>query len=156
MIKRWPCFTRVLWEKAVYARFPGTFRRHVRIARTIPFFNLCWWNSDWRRSNRLFLLFSKDGYQPDGFATAKGLGGGLPLGAFVVSEKLANLFTLGDHGTTYGGNPLACATGLATVNHISTDAFLNHVKGTGQFFWKNCRVLQPDILKQLWKRAVTD
>ncbi len=96
-----------------------------------------------------FYYFQKDGYQPDGFATAKGLGGGLPLGAFVVSEKLANVFTLGDHGTTYGGNPLACASGLATVNHISTEAFLNHVKGTGQFFLEKLQrfaTRYPDII----------
>ncbi len=81
-----------------------------------------------------FYYFQKDGWQPDGFATAKGLGGGLPLGAFVVSDKLAGVFTIGDHGTTYGGNPLACATGLATVNYVAKEKFLNQVKETGKYF----------------------
>ncbi len=71
---------------------------------------------------------------PDAIATAKGLGGGLPLGAFMANEKLADIFAKGEHGTTYGGNPLACAAGLATVNIISDPQFLANVRQKGNYF----------------------
>ena len=71
---------------------------------------------------------------PDALATAKGLGGGLPLGSFLVSEKLADIFDVGEHGTTFGGNPLACATGLATVKVVSEKSFLNDVAEKGHYF----------------------
>lgn len=71
---------------------------------------------------------------PDAIATAKGLGGGLPLGSFLVSEKLADIFDVGEHGTTFGGNPLACATGLATVKVVSEPSFLNDVTEKGEYF----------------------
>ena len=81
-----------------------------------------------------FYYFQKSGLRPDGFATAKGLGGGLPLGAFVVNQKLSHVLNTGEHGTTYGGNPLACASGLAAINLISEESFLNQVKKTGKYF----------------------
>ncbi|MGD9486865.1 MAG: aspartate aminotransferase family protein [Calditrichaceae bacterium] len=71
---------------------------------------------------------------PDAIATAKGLGGGLPLGAFLVNQKLENVFDKGEHGTTYGGNPLACAAGLAAVNTVSKESFLRDVRENGQYF----------------------
>jgi len=81
-----------------------------------------------------FYNFEYFDFVPDAIATAKGLGGGLPLAAFLVSEKLADVFDIGEHGTTYGGNPLACATGLATVNMVSEKAFLKEVTENGQYF----------------------
>lgn len=68
---------------------------------------------------------------PDAIATAKGLGGGLPIGAFLVDEKLIDIFNSGEHGTTFGGNPLACAAGLATVEIISDPVFLERVEQIG-------------------------
>ena len=70
---------------------------------------------------------------PDAAASAKGLGGGLPLGAFMVSEELGDIFARGEHGTTYGGNPLACAAGLAVVNIVSDPQFLTNVQKQGQY-----------------------
>ncbi|MGD9900768.1 MAG: aminotransferase class III-fold pyridoxal phosphate-dependent enzyme, partial [Calditrichaceae bacterium] len=71
---------------------------------------------------------------PDAIATAKGLGGGLPFGAFLVNQNLENIFDKGEHGTTYGGNPLACAAGLAAVNTISKESFLHDVRENGAYF----------------------
>jgi acetylornithine/N-succinyldiaminopimelate aminotransferase len=85
------------------------------------------------RSGR-FYNFEYFDFEPDAIATAKGLGGGLPLAAFLVSEKLADVFNVGEHGTTYGGNPLACATGLATVNIVSAHPFLKDVAEKGRYF----------------------
>ncbi len=81
-----------------------------------------------------FYYYQKRGVMPDAIATAKGLGGGLPLGAFVVNEALSNVLQRGEHGTTYGGNPLACASGLATVETINTPEFLKHVQTVGEYF----------------------
>jgi acetylornithine/N-succinyldiaminopimelate aminotransferase len=73
---------------------------------------------------------------PDAIATAKGLGGGLPLGAFLVSQKLNDIFDIGEHGTTFVGNPLACAAGLSTIKIISDKTFLNNVEKQGIYLKK--------------------
>lgn len=99
-----------------------------------------------------FYYFEQFGFVPDAIASAKGLGGGLPLGAFLVNEKLENVFNVGEHGTTYGGNPLACATGLAVVEEVSKPAFLAHVRETGAYFKEKLQILAdrfPNTLKQV-------
>ncbi|HES59991.1 MAG: acetylornithine/succinylornithine family transaminase [Calditrichaceae bacterium] len=70
---------------------------------------------------------------PDAVATAKGLGGGLPLGAFLVSDELTSVFDLGEHGTTFGGNPLACAAGYVVLQIVSDQNFLNNVEKNGLY-----------------------
>ncbi len=62
--------------------------------------------------------FMKYGIKPDVVSTAKGLGGGLPLGATMLSEKLSDIFVPGDHGSTFGGNPVCCAGALSIINRI--------------------------------------
>lgn len=71
------------------------------------------------------------GVSPDVVTTAKGLGGGLPIGAALLSEKLANVFGFGDHGSTFGGNPVACAGGVSIVSRL-TDDFLAEVMEKGR------------------------
>ena len=66
------------------------------------------------------------GIRPDVVSTAKGLAGGLPMGATLLSEKLADIFSYGDHGSTFGGNPVAAAAALSVVNRL-TDDFLKDV-----------------------------
>jgi len=63
------------------------------------------------------------GLKPDLVSLAKPLGGGLPLGAVLLSEKIASALKAGDHGSTFGGNPVACAAGLAVVGILSDPAF---------------------------------
>ena len=65
-----------------------------------------------------FLGFEKYGLNPDLVTLAKGIGGGLPLGAVLLRQKIADQLKAGDHGTTFGGNPIACAAGLAVVKQI--------------------------------------
>ena len=65
--------------------------------------------------------------QPDIVSTAKGLGGGLPIGACLLGEKVQNVLGFGDHGSTYGGNPVCCAGGVSIIGRL-TDDFLAEVQ----------------------------
>ncbi|MEM7438170.1 MAG: aspartate aminotransferase family protein [Pseudomonadota bacterium] len=67
------------------------------------------------------------GITPDIMAVAKGIGGGFPLGACLATEKAAQGMVAGTHGSTYGGNPLACAVGCAVMDEVISDGFLDHV-----------------------------
>jgi len=63
------------------------------------------------------------GVSPDVVSTAKGLGGGLPLGACLMSEKVENVLGFGDHGSTYGGNPVSCAGAISVVSRLNDELF---------------------------------
>ncbi|MBO8190724.1 acetylornithine transaminase [Streptomyces oryzae] len=71
------------------------------------------------------------GVEPDVVTLAKGLGGGLPLGATLAFGAAAELLEPGQHGSTFGGNPVACAAGLAVLETIAADGLLDHVKRVG-------------------------
>jgi len=72
------------------------------------------------------------GIAPDIMATAKGIGGGFPMGACLATEEAAKGMVIGTHGSTYGGNPLAMAAGNAVLDVVANDAFLDNVKRTGE------------------------
>ncbi len=72
------------------------------------------------------------GIQPDIVSTAKGLGGGLPIGATLMSEKVEQVLGAGDHGSTYGGNPVCCAGALSVINRMD-DPFLADVKAKSAY-----------------------
>lgn len=74
------------------------------------------------------------GVQPDAFSVAKALASGIPMGAVVASPKLSDVFTPGKHGSTFGGNPLACAAALATIDVVESEGLLPRVKEVGQAF----------------------
>ena len=67
------------------------------------------------------------GITPDIVSTAKGLGGGLPIGTTLLGEKVQNVLGPGDHGSTYGGNPVCCAGALTVIERL-TDEFLSSVR----------------------------
>ncbi|MEV5691869.1 acetylornithine transaminase [Micromonospora globbae] len=73
-----------------------------------------------------------EGVEPDVVTLAKGLGGGLPLGATLAFGRAADLLTPGSHGTTFGGNPVSCAAALAVVSTIAHEGLLDHVKRVGE------------------------
>ena len=85
------------------------------------------------RTGRLF-AHEWAGVEPDIMMVAKGIGGGFPLGAVLATECAAVGMGAGTHGSTYGGNPLACAVGAAVVEIISDDAFLAEVARKGALF----------------------
>ena len=72
------------------------------------------------------------GIRPDVVSTAKGLGGGLPIGATLMSEKVQNVLGPGDHGSTYGGNPVCCAGALSVIQRLD-DAFLAEVQAKSDY-----------------------
>ena len=79
-----------------------------------------------------FYAYMHYGIEPDIVSTAKGLGGGLPIGATLLSEKVQNVLGPGDHGSTYGGNPVCCAGALTVVSRMD-DVFLAEVKAKSDF-----------------------
>ncbi|MGP4008233.1 acetylornithine transaminase [Streptomyces sp. 4N124] len=80
------------------------------------------------RTGHWFEYMAHEGVLPDVVTLAKGLGGGLPLGATVAFGRAAELLQPGHHGTTFGGNPVACAAGLAVLDTIANDGLLENVK----------------------------
>ncbi|MGW5198947.1 acetylornithine transaminase [Streptomyces spiralis] len=80
------------------------------------------------RTGNWFEYQAHEGVLPDVVTLAKGLGGGLPLGATVAFGRAAELLRPGQHGTTFGGNPVACAAGLAVLDTIADEGLLENVK----------------------------
>lgn len=78
------------------------------------------------RLGELF-AYKKFGVIPDVICIAKGLGGGFPIGAFIANEKASNALSLGDHGSTFGGNPLGCAVSLAVLNELVEGGVISSV-----------------------------
>ncbi|MFD6879524.1 MULTISPECIES: acetylornithine transaminase [unclassified Streptomyces] len=84
------------------------------------------------RCGQWFEHQAHEGVEPDLVTLAKGLGGGLPVGAVVAFGESAGLLQPGQHGTTFGGNPVACAAGLAVIDTIAADGLLDRVKARGE------------------------
>ena len=80
-----------------------------------------------------FLCGEHFGHKTDLTTLAKGLAGGVPIGVCLSGEKCANVLTPGTHGSTFGGNPLACAGGLAVLNKVNSAGFLDEVNKKGDF-----------------------
>lgn len=80
--------------------------------------------------------FQAYGVQPDAFSLAKGLGNGFPIGAMVTAPKLADVFQPGNHASTFGGTPLACAAALATVQAIEDEGLLENATQMGALLSK--------------------
>lgn len=84
------------------------------------------------RTGTLF-AYQQFGVEPDVMTLAKGLGGGFPIAAILAKEKFS-VFVPGDHGSTYGGNPLACAVGQAVVSYVLENDLPGHVRKVGKHF----------------------
>ena len=82
--------------------------------------------------------YAKDyfGIEPDILTSAKALGGGMPIGAVICKEKISSSINPGDHGTTFGGNPLACSAALATINEIEKNNLIEEAQKKGNWFKK--------------------
>ena len=85
------------------------------------------------RTGKLF-AYEHYGVEPDIFTLAKGLGGGFPIGALLAKEFVAKAFEKGDHGSTFGGNPLACAAGLAVMDVLLNEGLVENSRKMGDYF----------------------
>ena len=92
------------------------------------------------RTGTLF-AYEQYGIEPDIMTLAKGLGSGVPIGVILAKEK-ASVFTPGEHGSTYGGNPVACAAGYATLKFIIYNNVAENAKKVGQYFLDGLKSLK--------------
>ena len=95
------------------------------------------------RTGRMF-AFQHAGIRPDGFSLAKSLGNGLPIGAMVCTEEAGQSLQPGTHGSTFGGNPVTAAAGLATVTLASDPAVLASNRAQGEYFLAGLRSLRAE------------
>lgn len=103
------------------------------------------------RTGRLW-AYEHYGVAPDIFTTAKGLGGGMPIGAMLARSGVAEVFKPGDHASTFGGNPVACRAALAVLNILLKESFLEQVHEKGRFFMAGLRRLGssfPDLVGEV-------
>lgn len=89
-----------------------------------------------------WFAYMHSGVKPDILTFAKGIGGGFPVAGFAVPERLAHVFKPGDHGGTFGGNPLACAAVYATLTTIKSEGLVDKVGEKGEYFKNELRKLQ--------------
>ncbi len=87
--------------------------------------------------------------QPDIVVAAKAVGGGLPLGALISNKKYDNVFQPGDHGSTFGGNPVACAAGLAVLDELFEKNIVNDVKEFGVYFKSELNLLNKKYSEKI-------
>ncbi len=90
--------------------------------------------------------YEYSGIKPDVITLAKGLGGGLPLGAMIALGSASKLFAAGDHGSTFGGNPVATAAALAVISSIEKEKVLAHVDEIGEFLLAELALI-PGVLE---------
>ncbi|WP_294640284.1 aspartate aminotransferase family protein [uncultured Aureimonas sp.] len=99
-----------------------------------------------------FFAYENAGVEPDILASAKGIGGGFPLGACLATAEAAKGMTAGTHGTTFGGNPLGMAVGNAVLDVVLADGFLDEVRHTALLFKQSLASLKdrfPDIVEEV-------
>lgn len=89
-----------------------------------------------------WFAYMHSGVKPDILTFAKGIGGGFPVAGFAVPERLAHVFKPGDHGGTFGGNPLACAAVYAMLTTIKSEGLVDKVAEKGEYFKNELRKLQ--------------
>ena len=91
-----------------------------------------------------FFAFERYGVRPDIVTVAKAMGGGLPLGAILATNEAASLLDRGMHGTTYGGNPVACVAGSVVVDEVM-HGLMAHVREIGAYFIERMEVLRAEM-----------
>ncbi len=99
-----------------------------------------------------FFAFEKSKVKPDIVPIAKGIGGGFPIGAVLMSKKVAHSMIPGSHGSTFGGNPLAMSVGSAVLDQIFKKGFLNNLKKVSKYFFIELNKLKkdyPNIIKEI-------
>ena len=104
-----------------------------------------------------FFSFENSKVKPDIVPIAKGIGGGFPIGAVLMTKKIAKAMKAGSHGSTFGGNPLAMKIGSTVMDIISKKSFLKNVKKNSEYFHKELKKLKqnfPKIIKDIRGRGL--
>ncbi len=104
-----------------------------------------------------FFAFESSKIRPDIVPIAKGIGGGFPIGAVLMNKKVAAGMTPGTHGSTFGGNPLACSIANTVIDIVSSKKFLNNVKRLSKYFLSNLNQLKekyPEVIKDIRGRGL--
>jgi ornithine--oxo-acid transaminase len=97
-----------------------------------------------------FLAQDLEGVRADGVTIGKALSGGLyPVSAFLADDKLMSVFTPGSHGSTYGGNPIACAVSEAALDVLMDEGLIGHTAKMGEFLGKRLRAISSDKIKEI-------
>lgn len=99
-----------------------------------------------------FFAFEHFGLRPDIVVVAKAIGGGLPLGAFLGNERVAEVLTYGSHGTTFGGNPVACAAGIAVLEEVLQNGLMKKAGEMGEYLKAEFLKLQstfPKLIREV-------
>ncbi len=99
-----------------------------------------------------FFAFEHSKIKPDIVPIAKGIGGGFPIGAVLMTKKVASAMTSGSHGSTFGGNPLAMSVGNAVLDQIFKKGFLKNVKKNSEYFFSELYKIKkeyPNIIKEV-------
>lgn len=99
------------------------------------------------RCGTLF-AYENFGIEPDIVTMAKGLGGGVPVGAFLAKQKIADAFVPGDHGTTFGGNPLAMRAGTVVIDEM-LNGVIQNAKEMGKYFFERLNSIKSDAIKEV-------
>uniref|UniRef100_A0A7C2WD64 Aspartate aminotransferase family protein n=1 Tax=Thermorudis sp. TaxID=1969470 RepID=A0A7C2WD64_9BACT len=94
------------------------------------------------------------GVTPDLLCVAKGLANGVPIGATLMTEEIAAALPAGVHGSTFGGNPLACAAGLATLETLAVDSLIPHSADVGAYFLRRLRELEHPAVREVRGRGL--
>ena len=104
-----------------------------------------------------FLAFETSGVKPDIVPIAKGIGGGFPIGAVLMTKKVAKAMTPGTHGSTFGGNPLAMAVGNKVMDEIFKKGFLKKVTDLSKYFFNELEMIKnknPNVISEIRGRGL--
>ncbi|MCH3965760.1 MAG: aspartate aminotransferase family protein [Clostridium sp.] len=94
----------------------------------------------WCRTGKV-MAYMHYGIKPDIVSMAKAMGGGMPIGAICATEEVSKAFTMGSHGTTFGGNPLCCAGSLAEINELLDNDLAGNAEKVGNYFMNKLKTL---------------
>lgn len=100
------------------------------------------------RTGKMF-AFEHTGVKPDVVTLAKALGGGMPIGAILSNEKVSSAIDYGDHGTTFGGNPLACAASLAVIKSLQIEESLKQAQEKGKWLTDKIKALGRNDIREI-------
>src|SRR3989344_5003222 len=100
------------------------------------------------RTGKMFAI-EHFGINPDMICLAKGIAGGVPCGAVLITEEISGKLFQGCHTSTFGGNPLSCASGIATLDYIERHNIIKNAEETGNYFIAKLRELKSPIIREV-------